>query len=217
MLAPQTAAIVGISSTMVFIFSALAVVAPAIVFALLPRTAVALTAWTLLLFLLLATAFLHLRRRDDFVTRYLETIHHVAVLVLFDNVFPGSDNRAAVIQQNGRRTALLVEGNDLALALQGHHPASLSRGQHLLGLLMAILAITVIFIFEAAHQAAANSRNLSGIQGEILLLRHTDGNRFKIPQEGGAAKGPPTAANPPHEFCLIANANLAKFDTGTEY
>ena len=74
----------------------------------------------------------------------------------------------------------------------------------------------MVFIFQTAHQTAADTGNLRRIQGQALVLRHADRHRLEVTKEGCAAQRTTAAANTAEHLCLIAHANLTQLDTGAE-
>ena len=73
-----------------------------------------------------------------------------------------------------------------------------------------------MLVLEAAHQAAAGTRNLSRVERQILFLCHIDGHRLKVAQIGRAAQFTTTDAQTTDHLGLIAYANLAQLDAGAE-
>ena len=75
--------------------------------------------------------------------------------------------------------------------------------------------VSVFLIFQAAHQSAADTGDLGGIQGQILLLRHLDGYRHEIRQIAVTAQRSSTDTDTAADLGLIAD--LAQLDTGLEH
>jgi hypothetical protein len=73
-----------------------------------------------------------------------------------------------------------------------------------------------IFISQATHQPAALARYFRGIQRQTLLFGHAYGNRFEFIQEGSAAKFASAPADAAAHFSLVANADLAHFNSCTQ-
>ena len=76
--------------------------------------------------------------------------------------------------------------------------------------------VRFLFVFQAAHQSSAGTRNLRRIQRQILLLRHFDRHRDKIRQIGVAAKRPSADSVASENFRLIPHANLTQLNSCTE-
>lgn len=76
--------------------------------------------------------------------------------------------------------------------------------------------ISLRLVLEAAHEPAAHTRDLAGIEGQVLLFCHFDGNGNKIREPGVAAKRSAAASVAAQDLGLIADADLAQFDSGTE-
>ena len=72
-------------------------------------------------------------------------------------------------------------------------------------------------VLEAAHQTPADAGDLAGIEREILLLGHLDGDRDKITHPGMTAQRSAADAVAAQYFGLVADADLAQFDAGAEY
>ncbi|MPN14147.1 hypothetical protein SDC9_161473 [bioreactor metagenome] len=72
--------------------------------------------------------------------------------------------------------------------------------------------ISVLLVFQAAHQPPAGAGNLGGVQAEVLGLGHFNRNRQKRVQKLGAAKGPPADAESADHFRLVPHANLPQLD-----
>ena len=112
---------------------------------------------------------------------------------------------------------MAVRRDDLAIALDGRDDAPLLRLLHH-GLLGAVAAaVAVALVLEAAHEPAADPRDLRRIQREILLLRHADGHRLEVPEERRAAERPAAAADAAHELRLVAHADLPQLDARAEH
>ena len=77
--------------------------------------------------------------------------------------------------------------------------------------------IALAFVFQAAHQPAADPGNFRGIEGEILFLRHADGHRLEVAEEHRAAQRPAAAAHAAHELRLVAHANLSELDARAKH
>ena len=77
--------------------------------------------------------------------------------------------------------------------------------------------VGVFLIFQATHQSAANTGDLGGIQGQILLLRHLDGYRHEIRQIAVATQRSSTDTDTATDLGLIADTDLAQLDTGLEH
>src|SRR5262245_19938778 len=71
-------------------------------------------------------------------------------------------------------------------------------------------------VTQAAFQAAAQSGQLRGIQAELLLLGHLDGDRLERRQPRGAAERPATRPVPADHLRLVADADLPHFDAGVK-
>ena len=118
---------------------------------------------------------------------------------------------------------LHVDPQDRADPFIGHDPFPDSRRLLLfaaLGLAVAAFQlarrIELVFIAQAAHEAAADTGNLGRIEGHALPLGHADGNGLEVAQEGGAAQGPSAAANAADHLGFIAQTDLAQLDTRAE-
>ena len=115
------------------------------------------------------------------------------------------------------RISLLKEyANPLAQNIQFDHLSCLSiRRNRLLTHLRhsgVQELIGGLFIFQAAHQPAAGSRNLRRIQRQVLFLRHLDRYRLEVPKKCSAAQLSPADPNASQHPCLIPHADLAQFD-----
>ena len=118
---------------------------------------------------------------------------------------------------------LHVDAQDRADAFVGHDPFAHSRRLLLFTtLLLAVAAlqlarrIELVFIAQAAHEAAADPGNLGRIEGHALALGHADGNGLEIAQERRAAQGPAAAADATDHLGFVAQADLAQFDARAE-
>lgn len=116
-----------------------------------------------------------------------------------------------------------VNAKDRTDAFIGHDP--FADGRRLLlftAFLLAVAAlqfarrIELVFIPQAAHEAAADPRNLGRIEGHALALGHADRHGLEIPEEGRAAQRPAAVADTADHLGFIAKANLAKFNTSTK-
>ena len=85
-----------------------------------------------------------------------------------------------------------------------------------LGKIAVEFLVGVGLILEAAHEPAANARNLGRIQGKVLFFGHFDGNRDEIAHPGVAAKRATADAVATQYFGLVAYADLAQLDAGAE-
>ena len=72
-------------------------------------------------------------------------------------------------------------------------------------------------MLQAAHQPAADTGNLGGIQRQILFLRHLDGHRNELRQMGMAAQFPAADSNSSQNFGFIPHADLPQLDSGLEH
>ena len=77
--------------------------------------------------------------------------------------------------------------------------------------------IGALFIFQTAHQTAADTADLHRIQREILLLRHLDRYRRKIRQKRLAAQRPAADADSAENLGLVAHTDLPQLDTRLEH
>ena len=84
------------------------------------------------------------------------------------------------------------------------------------GKLPVQVLIRVGFVFQTAHQPSAGAGNLRRVQGQILLLRHLDGDGDEIRHIRAAAERPSADADAAEHLCLIAHADLAQLDPGFE-
>ena len=78
------------------------------------------------------------------------------------------------------------------------------------------LLISIRLVFEAAHETPADAGDLSGIEGEVLLFCHLDGNRNEVAHPGVAAQRSAADAVAAQYFGLVADADLAQFDARAE-
>ena len=76
--------------------------------------------------------------------------------------------------------------------------------------------VVVAFEFQTAHQAATDPRDLAGVQRQILIFRHSNGNGLKFIENAVAAEHPTAGGDTAHHFGFIPDADLAQFNTGTE-
>ena len=78
------------------------------------------------------------------------------------------------------------------------------------------LLISGLLILQAAHEAAAQPRNLRRAERKVLLLGHLDGDRVEIVEERFAAHGAAARAEPAEHPRLVAHADLAQLDARVE-
>ena len=79
--------------------------------------------------------------------------------------------------------------DDTSLALVSDDTVVL-RGDILLFLFhahTAAAAVALALVFQAAHEPSADPRDLRRVEGEVLLLRHADGDGHEVIEEGGTA------------------------------
>src|SRR5208337_4989526 len=69
---------------------------------------------------------------------------------------------------------------------------------------------------EAAHEPTAGPGYLCRVEAQVLFLSHLNGDGMEILQKCRTAQRPPTAPKAAHHFCLVANSDLAQFDTGPQ-
>ena len=101
----------------------------------------------------------------------------------------------------------------------GHFSGQSIRSLHLVSEPWQVLIqclVRFLFVFQAAHQSSAGTRNLRRIQRQILLLRHFDRHRDKIRQIGVAAKRPPADSVASENLRLIPHADLTQLNSCTE-
>ena len=83
----------------------------------------------------------------------------------------------------------------------------------LLGCAALEILIGLELIAQAAHQTTANARDLSGVEGKILLLCHANGDRLELATKARAAQLLAAMGKTAHQACLVAHADLAHIDT----
>jgi hypothetical protein len=86
-----------------------------------------------------------------------------------------------------------------------------SERRVLLGRLVCLLLVP-----QAAHQPTAEAGNLRWVEGEVLVLRHPDGDRCEVAQEACAAQNTATRADAAQELGLVTDANLAHLNPRPE-
>ena len=82
--------------------------------------------------------------------------------------------------------------------------------------LLAEADVLLLLVLEAAHEAAAQSRDLRRVEGQVLLLGHADGDRIVPGREQRAAQAPAARAQPADHPRLFARAHLPQLDAGLE-
>ena len=80
-----------------------------------------------------------------------------------------------------------------------------------------LIFVGLMLVAQTAHESAADARDLGGIEGEVLLLRHFDGNLAEIGEEEIAAQGSAAHTHSTHELCLVSNTDLTQLNAGAEH
>ena len=140
-------------------------------------------------------------------TRALPLVQALAVVNRIRADFKGVPHRDA----HAHFFTQYIDGRDIADSVRRFHFLA-----HL-GHALSCLLVIVLLIFEAAHQAVADSGNLGRVKGQVLLLGHFDGHRLEIHQELTAADGAAAGAEPAEHFRLVPNADLAQLDSRLEH
>src|SRR4051812_19140342 len=73
-----------------------------------------------------------------------------------------------------------------------------------------------MFVFEAAHQAAARTRDAERVEGQVLVLGHADGDRLEVGEERGAAQVAAARADAALHTGRVAGGELAQFDAAVQ-
>ena len=138
--------------------------------------------------------------------------------ICLGNVVPRGNHRLPVIHENGRHMTLLVQRDNAPLAALCDDAVILHGGVFFFLLLHAAAAsVAVVLIFQAAHEAPADARNLCRVEREVLLLCHADGDGNKVAEEGRTAERPPAASHAAHHLRLVAHADLTQLDARAEH
>ena len=82
----------------------------------------------------------------------------------------------------------------------------------LLGRALLEVAVGLELVAQAAHEAAARAADLVGVERQVLLLGHADGDRLEAAAEARAAQLLAAVAEAAHEGRLLAHAHLAHVD-----
>ena len=78
------------------------------------------------------------------------------------------------------------------------------------------ILVGLVLVAQAAHEPAAGARDLAGIEREILLLGHLDGDGLERAAHADAAQHLAAMADAAHGAGLVANAHLAHVDVDVE-
>ena len=116
-----------------------------------------------------------------------------------------------IVEPDGDGFLHQVDGADVAGAVGRLHEGVVFRHAGL-GVLIGVL-----LVFQAAHEAAAGTGDLRGIQAQVLGLGHFDGHGLELVEKALAAEGLAADAQPPQHFRLVAHADLAQLDAGVEH
>ena len=76
--------------------------------------------------------------------------------------------------------------------------------------------ISLMLISETAHQSAAGTGDLRGVQRKVLLLRHLYRHLNKIGKEGRAAEGSAAYTDAAEHLCLVAYTDLTQLNARFE-
>ena len=107
----------------------------------------------------------------------------------------------------------------LAEQVNFHHSTPTLRGVHKgfgLGGGAEQIFISVLLVFQAAHQSAAGAGNFGGIQAEILGFCHFDRHRLEIIQEACTAEGASADTQTAYHLCLVPDTDLPQLNAGME-
>src|SRR5262245_51134269 len=69
-----------------------------------------------------------------------------------------------------------------------------------------------VLVLQAAHQPPARAGDPHGVDGEILVLRHPDCDRFEVLQERGTAQVAAAWADTALQLRLVPGADLPELD-----
>ena len=100
--------------------------------------------------------------------------------------------------------------DDRALALVSRHP--LTDRWNLPG----EVRIERVLVLDTAQQPPARAGDPQRIRWQVLQLRHPQGDRFEVFEEGGAAQIPAAAAKAAGQPRSVTGADLAEIDPGSE-
>jgi hypothetical protein len=103
-----------------------------------------------------------------------------------------------------------------AAAQVDRHDANLSLGQ-VQGLSdsghpAAQFSVGLMFVAQTAHQTPAGTRDLAGIQRQVLFLGHLDGNRVEFARPRRATALPPAKPQPSGQGRAVSGTHLAQLD-----
>ena len=76
--------------------------------------------------------------------------------------------------------------------------------------------VRVVLVAQTAHESAAESRDLQGVEREVLLLGHADRHGLELAPEPHAAQLLAAVAQPADHPRLVAHADLAHVDARVE-
>ncbi len=77
--------------------------------------------------------------------------------------------------------------------------------------------IGIVLEAQAAHQSAAGTADFRRRKRKVLLLCHFNRNLCEVGQEGITAERSAAGAETAEKLCLVADADLAELDSGSEY
>src|SRR4030042_4560867 len=76
--------------------------------------------------------------------------------------------------------------------------------------------VLLVLISQAAEKPTAHTRDISGIEGQVLLPRHPHGGSIELGKMAGAAKGATASAHTAQTLGSIAGAHLPQLNTGLQ-
>ena len=76
--------------------------------------------------------------------------------------------------------------------------------------------VSLLLIAQTAHKSAAGARDLGGIDRESLFLCHLDRDLNEVREEARAAELASADSEAADHSCLVADTDLAQFDSGAE-
>ncbi len=126
-----------------------------------------------------------------------------------DVAFLGEDG-SAVLVLDDHFAGEDFEADDFSLADLGDDHGT-ERGEF-----AAVFLVGVVFVPEAAFQAAAAAGDFGGIEGGLLEFGHLHGDGGHFAEVGVAADGFAAVAVIGEELGFVADADLAHFDAGVE-
>src|SRR5258706_2473101 len=130
----------------------------------------------------------------------------LAWLVVARQLLDGHGNAGATFQRPLHRFARHIDARHAGGAARRLHDLA-DAGHLLLG-----GDVVLILVRQAAHQPAANARDLGGIERQVLLFGHLDGNDVELGEPGAATQRLAAHADAPEELGVVARADLSQLD-----